>query len=482
MDDFFSGPARTPLIIRTPFITPFKLVLLFLIYEFCHFQMFSTTTIPHAVKYLVECVLRSKESYIEPEFKDILAKFEEFDQPPQNMALVDSIRSKLARMKYPDNLFQFMTSLSNILDLNEEDGGGNGDYTVLEANSLFGLFARRCRVEFLRYSTQRKAELFEIFRGYITGKAKNKQLVPKQEDAMDEDIKTVYLSVDPIGLDETYRLDGWISDDQVDKFLTQQAENMERTGTTNVSPTTLDRYLDFLQKHAPDLGKIYQVRFLNHIRTYEYEGAVENLHQFYDYCFHHRETPMYQYALLSLGILEAKFKHTQRALMAFDEASIVAREHQDRECLNEVQSWISFLKGKVYDDVTTESDKNEDDGLKNTTYLKTMHQIQRIQDMLKSGKHPIKVFEKLYQCGILAYLKNIDYVAVPHFSTMANAWQQYGSHLLADTYNKMALENEPATMDDLEHAYLQTIDSVRNVDGIYLVLTSAIKCSVSMLV
>ena len=46
--------------------------------------------------------------------------------------------------------------------------------------------------------------------------------------------------------------------------------------------------------------------------------------------------PMYQYALLSLGILEAKFGHSQQALAALDEALDIARENQDENCLNEV--------------------------------------------------------------------------------------------------------------------------------------------------
>jgi hypothetical protein len=51
---------RTGPIIRTRFITPFKIVLLYLIYEFCGFQMFPHRIIPQAVIYLVEQVLVKK--------------------------------------------------------------------------------------------------------------------------------------------------------------------------------------------------------------------------------------------------------------------------------------------------------------------------------------------------------------------------------------------------------------------------------------
>lgn len=55
-------------------------------------------------------------------------------------------------------------------------------------------------------------------------------------------------------------------------------------------------------------------RFLSCIRVGEYEGAIENLHRFFDYCLLNRETPLYQYALLNLAILEHKFGHKQKAL------------------------------------------------------------------------------------------------------------------------------------------------------------------------
>ncbi|KAI8061719.1 anaphase-promoting complex subunit 5-domain-containing protein [Gongronella butleri] len=460
MDSLFDRGTSMPLVIRTPFITPFKVVLLYLIYEFCHFQLFSARTIPSTVKYLVECVLKTKETYVEPEFAEILEMFESFDHPPQNMVLVDMIRNKLTRMVYPENLYQFMQSLNSILEINDEDM--TGDCTVLESNSLFGLYARRCRVEFLRCTTQQKGDMFEIFRGYVTERASSKQLIADSDgDAMtvDSPRNNKYMSVDPIGLDSKYRLDGWISDDQIDKFLTRQAKNMERTGTTDISATLLDRHLDFLQKLAPDLSKIYQVRYLNQIRTYDYDGAVANLHRFYDNRFHYREKPMYQYGLLSRGILETRFDHKEQALHALDEAAVVARECQDSACLNEVQSWIAYLKGKTSDDLKTFGDKVEEDGLKNATYLQTMRSILSVRDMLKTGEHPVKVFEALYQSGILSYLKGIEYVVVPHFTMTGDAWQLYGNHLLAETYYTMALRGSVATLDDLEQVYNRAIET-----------------------
>jgi hypothetical protein len=57
-----------------------------------------------------------------------------------------------------------------------------------------------------------------------------------------------------------FRFIGWVSDNQMDHFLTRQAEMIEKTGTSDIPPALLHQYLDYLQKNAPDIGKIYQVR------------------------------------------------------------------------------------------------------------------------------------------------------------------------------------------------------------------------------
>lgn len=64
-------------------------------------------------------------------------------------------------------------------------------------------------------------------------------------------------------------------------------------------------------------------RFLSCIRIGEYEGALENLHRFFDYCLLNREIPLYQYALLNLAILEHTFGHKQKAL-AVSKASLLS--------------------------------------------------------------------------------------------------------------------------------------------------------------
>ncbi|CAO3611732.1 unnamed protein product [Cunninghamella echinulata] len=354
-----------------------------------------------------------------------------------------------------------MSELNHIL---EEREMGTAAHTILHGTSVFGLFVRRCRIEYLQSSYQQTTELFEIFKAYVMESADDRQLNHMLQEKLDtldhQDNNNNNNNKDKFEeynhVKDHHRLGGWISNHQMDNFLTEQAERIETTGTSDISPSILDRYLDFLQKHAPDLGKLYQVRFLNYIRTAEYEGAVINLHKFFDCCLSYQEIRMYHYALLNLGILEAKFNHTRQSLSALEECLTVARENQDEECLNEVQKWIYFVKttlGDQQESFNNLSISNDTGNKENSIYLQCIYKLCQVRDLLKRGDSPSILFEILYQCIIEASFNGIDNLILPHYMMKAIVWKQYGSIVISKAYMDIAL-NEESTVDDKEKIYL----------------------------
>ncbi|KAI8336672.1 anaphase-promoting complex subunit 5-domain-containing protein [Chlamydoabsidia padenii] len=481
---------RTGPIIRTRFITPFKIVLLFLIYEFCHFQMFPHRILPQAVVYLVEQVLKNRNADKEPLLQDIFNVLLTFEEPPNNQSTVNLLRNKLLGIQDPDSLFQFMFSLIDIMEEKADETGA--DIAVLDGASVFGLYVRRCRIEYFQSSVQQITEIFEIYRAYVTQAMDDRQLETmiidgksnnhcfsnrtaiinnkrtKWMDTSDDSSGSLTRSRsfnirDPVNLNPSYQLGGWVSDHQMDLFLTRQAEMIEKTGTSDIPPAMLHRYLDYLQKNAPDIGKIHQVRFLNYIRTAEYEGAVSNLHRFFDYCFLSKGTPLYQYALLNLGVLEAKFGHSRDALYAFEDAMNVAREYHDDDCLNEIQSWISFVKGTLNGQYKTNDaveivNSTKPEKLDNSIYLASIFQLSQAQDMLQRGDSPFTVFRTLFQSNIQASMRGVGYINLPYNMIKFKTWKHYGNSVLSETYMKMALQENEGTMDDMEKLYLMASD------------------------
>ncbi|KAF8957665.1 anaphase promoting complex subunit 5, partial [Haplosporangium bisporale] len=69
-------------------------------------------------------------------------------------------------------------------------------------------------------------------------------------------------------------------------------------------------------------------------QTGNFEMAIQSLHQFFDYCMSMQDQALYQYALLNLAILHARFGHFDQARLAIRETVEVARDNMDQECLS----------------------------------------------------------------------------------------------------------------------------------------------------
>ncbi|CAO3622094.1 unnamed protein product [Cunninghamella blakesleeana] len=447
-------------IIRVPYLTPYKIALLYLISGFCKSKLPEITN-SQLCKYLVDKTLKTYETNEEPNLQEFLKSIQLFvENAIEADSLIKRIHLSLLRITCPDDLHQFIADLTHIL---EEREMGASSHTILHGTSVFGLFVRRCRIEYLRSTYKQTTELFDIYRAYVTECADDRQLNHILQENRDHyqkhhqhgnyDSKKKGHS---LFLEDHLQLGGWISDHQIDNFLSQQAELIEKTGTSDIPPSILDRYLNFLQKHAPDLGKIHQVRFLNYIRTAEYEGAVSNLHRFFDCCLLYQEVQMYHYALLNLGILEAKFNHTSQSLSALEECLIVAREYQDEECLNEVQSWIHYVRTTLGNNQEPSSSLNiinDTKNKENSVYLQSIYKLCQVRDLLKCGDSPSELFETLFQCIIEASFNGIEYITLPYNMVKSVVWKKYGNIALSKTYMDIAL-NENGTVDDKEKIYI----------------------------
>ncbi|KAI9263282.1 anaphase-promoting complex subunit 5-domain-containing protein [Phascolomyces articulosus] len=329
------------------------------------------------------------------------------------------------------------------------------DIAILDKTSLFGIFVRRCRLEFSKSSMQQRTESFTIFQHYV--------MANNASRSMDVDMGSILIKKPSIlaSKDESkLKQDGWwFSDHFVDRFLTTEAEKIEKTGTSEIPPAVLHKYLNFLQSHAPDIRKIDQVRFLNYIRTGEYQGALTSLHRFFDYCLLSTETPMYQYALLSLGVLEAKFGHAQQALAALDEALDIARENQDENCLNEVLSWIRFIKGN--DSSLTDQYPMyslADESNPNVAYLECLDKLSRAREMIRHGDSANKVLEAIHSSTVQGSLANIDYLNKLEYLTKAIVWNLYGDRVQAKVYLDIALDIEQGDVDSIEKTFVLAAD------------------------
>ncbi|KAI9322901.1 anaphase-promoting complex subunit 5-domain-containing protein [Dichotomocladium elegans] len=469
-------------VIRTRYLTPFKIIILILLDKFSRYLVPLEVT-PRLVSILLDYI-QTCDSRQDPSADEIAKDLLAITTSDEDGDWIVAFRDSVLSIDHPDKLFQFIQSLSDILEDKEQmTESWQTEIAIMEKTSILGVFVRRCRLEFLNSSILQRNEVFTVFRHYAESAA---SLISTayNDDAMDIDFEgtdttkpaqpsklkpvkqgggMIHLSlrnVLPLSLISGW----WISEHYVEKFLAMEAERIEQTETSEISPQALDKYLNFLQTHAPDIGKIHQVRFVNYLRTAEYEGAVVNLHRFFDYCLLYRETiianlsyrPMYHYALLNLGILEAKFGHTRRAMAAFEEALNVAREHQDANCLDEVLSWMRFMKGvesslsSRYPKYTSSIDEKKSI---NGIYLECLDQLTQAKDMLRRGESPAAIFQMVTKTTIQSSVKNMKYIAKTTNLMKSCIWEAYGFRALSEAYLDLAKNTTDGTKEDIEQTY-----------------------------
>ncbi|CAO3675558.1 unnamed protein product [Umbelopsis vinacea] len=326
--------------------------------------------------------------------------------------------------------------------LDNEDEESIPDKMVLDNHSVFGMFVRRCRVEYLKLSFEKTSELFAMFNSYRYGYA---SFMSSQSDGHSLMGKKSALD-SPLDINADY-IGGWVSNHDMARFLDKEARALDKNGSSKVKPFELHDRLAFLQRHAPELVTACHVRFLSCIRVGEYEGAIENLHRFFDYSMLNRETPLYQYALLNLAILEHKFGHKQKALAAITEALDVARENHDEDCLTQALSWLTFIESNHNSGVKQKFFFGEDKSKnKNVAFLKSMDMLWDIKSKLQRGDAPNTIHENLISTGAIGTIHSLDRVLEFRNLLAASAWNEHGNSALVDYYIHASLD---ATNDDM---------------------------------
>ncbi|KAI8376248.1 anaphase-promoting complex subunit 5-domain-containing protein [Radiomyces spectabilis] len=443
-------------IVRTAFITPHKIVILFLIKKFCQFQ-FDGDILPNVVVFLVDQIMATEEN-TEASLDDLCIELERIDTTEADPPLPEVIQGELEKLETPDDLFDFMRSLADVVDDSDDDRDAESDITPVEKTSIFGIFVRRCRLEYFRCAFQQQSEIFVAFRNYLSRSADDRYLerIINETSSSDRSLRV------PLDLVESYEndhIEGWICDHHINKFLVSEAESLEKTGDSSLPADKLDRYLDFIERQAPDLARIHQVRFLNYIRIGEYEGAVALAHRFFDIFLLKDHEPFFQYALLQMGIVEAQFGHHAKAKVLFEESLTIARQLQDEDCLNQLLSWLRFIERETSKDTTTSSypafvPNRETSDKHNVLYLQTIDKLTQARDMLRRGDAPSSVFEALYQSAIQGALNEQHHITQAQYLLKAVMWKYYGNNALSTAYMKIAMDFEDAPADDLEQAFL----------------------------
>ncbi|KAI8576377.1 hypothetical protein K450DRAFT_256999 [Umbelopsis ramanniana AG] len=436
------------LILHTNYLTPHKLVLLVILTKFCNYE-YTGIAVHMIIRYLITSIQHFDE-YKEPTLGQVMTKLAAIENEANNESIVDPVRERISQIQNPESIDQLIGSLMDLLLDNEDEESTTPDKMVLDNHSVFGMFVRRCRVEYLKLSFERTSELFAMFNSYRYGYS---SFMSSQSDEHSLMGKKSALD-SPLDINADY-IGGWVSNHDMARFLDREARALDKNGSSKVKPFELHDRLAFLQRHAPELVKACHVRFLSCIRIGEYEGALENLHRFFDYCLLNREIPLYQYALLNLAILEHTFGHKHKALAAITEALDVARENHDEDCLSQALSWLTFIESKHNTGVKQKFVFGEDKAKnKNIAYLKSMDLLWDIKRKLQRGDAPAAVHENLLSTSAIGTMHSLDRIFELKNLLSASTWNEHGNSALVDYYIHASLDiaSEHTPVEQIEVA------------------------------
>jgi len=114
---------------------------------------------------------------------------------------------------------------------------------------------------------------------------------------------------------------------QIQGFLMEQADAIEIHGSSSsFSSSSIESFLDQLQKLAPELHRVHFLRYLNKLHSDDYFAALDNLLRYFDYSAGTEGFDLvppstgcsmygrYEIGLLCLGMMHFRFGHPNLAL------------------------------------------------------------------------------------------------------------------------------------------------------------------------
>lgn len=104
-----------------------------------------------------------------------------------------------------------------------------------------------------------------------------------------------------------------------------------------------------IQSAELSLPLIHYVAYLEALRCGDYHGAFSALHRYFDYMVANNSKYFYHFALILRALLHQHFGEDALAMLAIEEAVLVARENKDTATLTYILLWLyNFVRDKPH--------------------------------------------------------------------------------------------------------------------------------------
>ncbi|KAF5022312.1 hypothetical protein F66182_5641 [Fusarium sp. NRRL 66182] len=381
--------------------------------------------------------------------------------------LWDQFLGKLWDINSLDALHTFFDNLSDMLAKTKEDRKRLAELgqpeeedqgIKLSANSPFGTFVRRARLEYQRLRFHDCTELWKHFVRYrqptapylkrkIPGFGRlsfdNVLLVGEQEDWDHRSVMELASVAygDMLTGDHNGSLS--VSTDDIESLLEFQIEQMQKFG--NRIPLEIrHQFHDLLNDSHLIPSLTHYLKFLDAWRAGDYPTAFDYLHRYFDYTMQNRDRLFYQYALMNLAVLQADFGCHKEAVAAMLETVSTARENRDMTCLNFALNWL-FHFGRAHPDLVQNLESNSmlGTGKESLAFLRVKAKetgmwtlwssvlLSEAKLGLLNGDSVAASLESIVRSSHIIVERNMKNMFGSHLSLTAALWDRLGLSMLS---------------------------------------------------
>ncbi|KAJ2712196.1 hypothetical protein H4R19_002879 [Coemansia spiralis] len=340
-------------------------------------------------------------------------------QVPGGGGGVRTLRAALAarldeQLQTVDGLHGFFDGLGRLVVNAGARMEPDNEATLLDSESLFGVFVRRCCLAFDQLEFHQVGQFFaECLQAAMAlgdGEPQAGGRVPGRS-----------------------RL-------ELQEHIESLVELLESEADAPVAGE-LEAHIRQAAGQLPDHSRLHYLAYLSLVRAGESEQSEAALRRFFDSTRDSRAT--HQYALLYLAAMRAQLGMDAGARQALAEATHIARDCQDHACLLFIVCWearlqLARLKSAAPDAPRVRAARATISALIDKAAslrcyeLQTAGYLQLVELLLAAHGDPRTVFEALLQAQALAIEHNVPppQYAACHLAA-AQAWQQHGSAWLA---------------------------------------------------
>ncbi|KAG0328948.1 anaphase promoting complex subunit 5, partial [Podila humilis] len=295
----------------------------------------------------------------------------------------------------------------------------------LDPTSIFGLYIRKAQIEFRKLLFEGTCQLFSALETYKAMLYGDKQDSLKQGGLI---VESIY---------------------DAEKYLDLQNQHLSNPNQVDIPGEVLE-HVQAIQQRMPSVAKAHYIMCVQAQQTGDFEMAIQSLYRFFDYCMSmHGE--LYQYALLNLAILHARFGHLDQARFAIRETVEVARDNMDQECLSYALSWHDRLIGTGAAVGTDISEARNLANLPGHTEGQPFHYLQCLGELIKAkqlqSESTSRTLEALVKSSSIHLRHSLDGVGGVVQLCQSRTWDAYGNAPLSSLYSQLQSHFRPSESD-----------------------------------